>query len=373
MKILFTGGGTGGHVFPIIAIARELRRIYPQDIKFFYIGPRDDFASIVLSQEGIKIKTIWAGKVRRYLTIPSLIQNFIDIFFKIPVGIIQSFFYIFFLAPDLIFSKGGFGSFPPAIAGWLLQTPLFLHESDATPGASNRFLYRFAKKLFVSFPNTEYFSLSKMIVVGNPIRKEMLEESKKEAEDFFKITKEKSIILILGGSQGSQKINDEILKVLSNLLKEFELIHQTGAKNFKEIVEESKVVISQDLEKYYHPFPFFQEQELKKAYQLADLIVSRAGSGSIFEIAALGKPSILVPLPGAAQNHQVKNAYSYALKGACQVLEEDNFTSNFFLEKLKTLFSNPSELDKMKLAALDFAKPSAATDIAKNIIDYLFS
>jgi len=363
MKILFTGGGSGGHIFPIIAVARELRKVYPQDIRFFYIGPRDDFASVLLSQEGIEVKAIWAGKVRRYLTVVSLIQNLFDVFIKIPIGILQSF----------IFSKGGFGSLPPIIAGWLLQTPIFLHESDVAPGAANRFLSRLAKKVLVSFPNTEYFSLSKMILVGNPIRREMLDESEAVAQDFFKITNKKPIILILGGSQGAQRINDEILEVLSELLQEFELIHQTGVKNFKQIEAEAKVVISKDLEKYYHPFPFFREQELKKAYRLADLIVSRAGAGSIFEIAALAKPSILVPLSEAAQNHQIKNAYSYAQNGASQVLEEANFTSHFFLEKLKTLFAHPLELEKMSQAAQEFAKPLAATNIAKDIVSYLFS
>jgi UDP-N-acetylglucosamine--N-acetylmuramyl-(pentapeptide) pyrophosphoryl-undecaprenol N-acetylglucosamine transferase len=373
MKILFTGGGTGGHIFPIIAIARELRKIYLQDIHFFYIGPRDDFSSILLSQEGIEVRTILAGKIRRYLTPVSLIQNLFDIFIKIPIGILQSFFYIFFSAPDLIFCKGGFGSLPPTIAGWLLQTPIFLHESDVAPGAANRFLSRFAEKIFVSFPDTEYFSQAKMILVGNPIRREMLDESETIAQDFFKITNGKPIILILGGSQGAQRINDEILEVLSELLQEFELIHQAGAKNFKQIEAEAKVIISEDLGKYYHPFPFFREQELKKAYRLADLIISRAGAGSIFEIAALGKPSILVPISEAAQNHQIKNAYAYAQNGASQVLEEANFTSHFFLEKLKSLFAHPLELEKMSQKAQEFAKPLAATNIAKYIIDYLFS
>ncbi len=374
MKILFTGGGTGGHIFPIIAVAREIRKVYSsQNLRLFYIGPKDDFASILLSQEGIEVKAVWAGKIRRYVTFSSVIQNFFDVFIKIPVGILQSFIHIFYITPDLIFSKGGFGSVPPVIAGWVLQTPVFLHESDVAPGAANRFLERFALKIFVSFSDTEYFKPSKMILVGNPIRKEILEESKKTSQELFKLTDEKPVILVLGGSQGAQRINDEILEVLSDLLKEFEIIHQTGTNNFKQIEAESKVVISKDLEKYYHPYPFFREEELEKAYRLADLIVSRAGAGSIFEIAAFGKPSILVPLPEAAQNHQFKNAYSYAQTGACHVLEEENFTSHFFLEKLKLLFSHPLELEKMSRAAKEFAKPEAATVMAKYIIQYLIN
>jgi UDP-N-acetylglucosamine--N-acetylmuramyl-(pentapeptide) pyrophosphoryl-undecaprenol N-acetylglucosamine transferase len=372
MKILFTGGGTGGHVLPIIAISREIRRIYPErDLRFFYLGPKDEFGEIFLTHEGIEVKRVLAGKIRRYTDWKSLYQNLVDCLIKIPIGIFQAFFYIFILSPDLIFSKGGFGSIPGVMSSWLLRTPIFLHESDISPGLANRFLSRFALTIFVSFPKTEWFPPSKMILVGNPIRKEILEGSREKAQELFKLTFEKPIILILGGSQGAQRINDKILEILAELLKDFELIHQCGEKNFKEVRAEAKVVITEDLEKYYHPVPFLKEEELKHAYAAADLIVSRAGSGSIFEIAAWGKPSILIPLPEAAQNHQVKNAYAYAESGASIVMEEANFTPRFFLEKLKNLFSHPEELEKMRKAAKEFAKPQAAKIIAGYIIDYL--
>jgi UDP-N-acetylglucosamine--N-acetylmuramyl-(pentapeptide) pyrophosphoryl-undecaprenol N-acetylglucosamine transferase len=374
MKLVFTGGGTGGHIFPIIAVIREMRKIHQgKDVEFFYIGPKDEFSLILLSQEGIKVKTVLSGKIRRYLGIKTLFQNIIDVFIKIPIGFFQAFYYFFFLAPDLIVSKGGFGSVPGVMAGKLLQIPIFLHESDTAPGLANRFLARFSLRIFVSFPKTEYFKPSKMILIGNPIRREMLEESEKEAQEIFKLTKEKPVILILGGSQGAQRVNDRILQVLSDLLQNFEVIHQTGRANFKQVQAEAKVVISKDLEKYYHAFPFFKERGIKKAYRLADLIVSRAGSGSIFEIAAFGKPCILIPLPESAQNHQVKNAYSYARNGACQILEEPNFTAHFFLERLKSLFANPQQLEKMKKAAKQFSKPEAATRMAQYIVKYLYS
>lgn len=373
MKILFTGGGTAGHLMPIVAIVREIRKIYPlKDIQFFYIGPKDDFSAVLFSEEGIKVKTVLSGKIRRYWGWKSFFQNLIDLF-KIPLGILQAFFYLFFLAPDLIFSKGGFGSIPVTIAGWLLRIPIFLHESDVSPGLANRFLSRFAREIFVSFPahKTEYFSPRKMISVGNPIRREILEGKKEEAISFFKLTLEKPVILILGGSQGAQRINDKILEILPEFLKYFELIHQTGEKNFQQVKAEAKVMITPDLEKYYHPFPFLKEEELKQAYAVSDLIVSRAGSGSIFEIAALGKPSILIPLPEAAQNHQIKNAYSYAQSGAAIVIEEANFTSHFFLERLKYLFSHPSELEKMKIKAKEFSQPEAAKIIASYLLESL--
>jgi len=166
MKILFTGGGTGGHVVPIIAITREIRRIYQKkDLQLFYLGPKDDFGRVLLSQEGIKIRTILAGKIRRQTDWKGLLENFVDVCFKIPVGVIQSFFYLFFISPDLIFSKGGFGSIPGAIAGKLLFIPMFLHESDIAPGKANQFLSGFALEIFVSFSRTEFFPLSKMILV----------------------------------------------------------------------------------------------------------------------------------------------------------------------------------------------------------------
>ena len=374
MKILFAGGGTGGHIVPIIATVREIRRIYQgEDIQFFYLGPKDEFGQILLSQEGIKVKAVLTGKIRRYANWKSFFQNLGDILFKIPIGILQAFFYLFFLGPDLIFSKGGFGSIPGVIAGWLLWMPIFLHESDVTPGLANRFISRFAREIFVSFPvqKTGYFSPRKMISVGNPIRREILEGEKEEAKEFFKLSSEKPVILILGGSQGAQRINDKILEILSELLRNFEVIHQCGEKNFKEVKVEAKVMASPDLEKYYHLFPFLKEEELKQAYQAADLIISRAGSGSIFEIAAVSKPSILIPLPEAAQNHQIKNAYCYAENGASIVIGESNFTSHFFLEKLKYLFSHPSELEKMAEKAREFAKPKAAKIIASYLIESL--
>jgi UDP-N-acetylglucosamine--N-acetylmuramyl-(pentapeptide) pyrophosphoryl-undecaprenol N-acetylglucosamine transferase len=374
MKILFTGGGTGGHVIPIIAVVREIRRLYSgEDLQFFYIGPKDEFGSILLSQEEVKVKHVLAGKVRRYIGFQGLFLNLIDVCFKIPIGIIQSFFYLFFLSPDVIFSKGGFGSIPGVIAGKILMTPVFLHESDVTPGLANRFLSKFALEILVSFPvsKTEYFSTKKMVSVGNPIRKEVLVGSKERAIKFFELNSQKPVILVLGGSQGAQRINDKILNTLPQLLDNFEIIHQCGDSNFKQVQAESRVVINKEMEKSYHLFPFLKEPELALAYAAADFVVSRAGSGIIFEIAATGKPSILIPLPEAAQNHQVKNAYTYAEGGASVVMEEENFTSRFFLEKLKYLFERPAELEKMAEAAKEFSRPEAAKAVADRLMNYL--
>ena len=370
MKIVFAGGGTAGHIFPIIAIVREIKRIHPdKNFQFFFIGPKDQFSATLLSQEGIKIKTITAGKMRRYLSL----QNIIDLIFKVPIGTLQAFFHIFVISPDLIFSKGGYGSLPVVLAGWSLLTPVIIHESDVSPGLANKIASKFALEIFTAFPmeKTEYFPSNKMLSVGNPIRRNILEGSDLEAKKIFNLTGEKPVVLILGGSQGAARINDEVLIILGDLLKNYEVIHQTGQNNFDQVKAEADVVLNKRISKYYHPFPFLNDKELAHALDAASLVVSRAGSGSIFEIAAAGKPSILAPLPESAQNHQVKNAYVFAENGAALVMEEVNFTPHFLLERIENLFFNPDKLREMEEKAKDFSKSEAGRVIAEYIVTYL--
>jgi len=377
MKILFTGGGTAGHIFPLVAITREIRRIYPKTtqrlpLEFYYFGPKDDFSLIMLSQEDFIIKTIISGKIRRYFSF----KNFVDILFKIPLGAIQSFFLLLTIRPDIVFSKGGSGSIAVTFSARLLRIPVFLHESDVVPGLSNQTTAKWAKKIFTSFPKTEYFNPEKTTLVGNPIRTEILEGDKETAVEMFNLTLSKPILLIMGGSQGAETINDFVLRILNNLLKDYEIIHVTGTQNINAVKAEAQVVIEKDLDRYYHPIGFLNEEKIKHAFKAADLIISRSGSGSIFEIAAAGKPSILIPLPSAAADHQSKNAYAYAENGASMVIEQENLTPNFFMENIHLLFLQNSpegspKLKEMEQAALAFAKPLAARAIAREILEFL--
>lgn len=372
MKILFTGGGTAGHITPIIAIVREIKLLYPSpDLKMAYLGPRDPFVAGLLSQEGISVHSILAGKIRRYKTFGAILQNIFDIFIKTPIGIIQSFLYLFIWAPDVVVSKGGYGSFPVVISAKILQIPIFLHESDVSPGLANRIIGRLALEIFVSFPRTEYFDVQKIIITGNPIRREILQGSAKEGQRLFNLSGQRPVILVLGGSQGSQRINDAILLSLPQLLQEFEVVHQAGEKNIETVKNEAQTVIPPGLERFYHPVAFFREQELKHIYQACDLVISRAGANTIFEIAAVGKPSILVPLPESAQNHQYKNAYAYAAHGAAIVMEEANFLPRFLVKRLKYLFANTEQLETMSRKAKEFSCPKAGQIIAEYILGYL--
>jgi UDP-N-acetylglucosamine--N-acetylmuramyl-(pentapeptide) pyrophosphoryl-undecaprenol N-acetylglucosamine transferase len=368
MRILFTGGGTGGHVFPLVAVIREVRKFYPEkNLELFYIGPNDDeLGSILIGQEDVQVKKISSGKIRRYFSF----RNVIDVLFKIPWGFVQSLFYFIKIKPKLVFSKGGSGSVPVVFCAKLFRIPIFIHESDVFPGMSNRIASKWAKRIFIAFPKTEYFDLSKTIVVGNPIRSEILDGSKEKAKEIFDLAFDKPLFLFLGGSQGAEFINDFVLRILNNLLEKFEVIHVCGDNNLNEVRAESQVVINKDLEKYYHLYPFLDEEKLKHAYRAAKFAISRAGAGSIFELAAVGLPSALVPLPGSAGEHQAKNAYAYSDAGACIVLEQQNLTPSFFMEEIDHLFSEPGKLENMKEEAIRFSKPEAAKVVARNILEY---
>ncbi len=373
IKILFTGGGTGGHLFPLISVIREVKKTLPEgSFELYYIGPKESLAQKYMEKEGVKVKYILTGKLRRYLGFSAIVQNFIDLFFKVPVGILQSFLYMFFVSPDLIFSKGSHGSLPTVIGGYILQIPIFLHESDIIPGATNKFLQRFALEVFVSFRNTQGVDPKKMVTVGNPIREEVIGGSVEKGREIFSLSGEKPVLLILGGSQGSERINDLVLSTLEDMLKYFEVIHQCGEKNMKRVSAEANAVIfNENSKKYYHVYPFFTEEQIREAYAVADLVVSRAGAGSIFEISANKKPSVLLPLPEAAQDHQTKNAYSYSSLGASVVMEEENLTPHFFLERLKQLFSPKEQLKIMSSRAEEFSTPKSARIIASYIKEYL--
>jgi len=382
MKILFTGGGTGGHIFPIVAIIREIKIIYSskkepkEPMELYFVGPESDIGLELLKDEGVIVKTILAGKIRRYFSPTSILRNIIDIIFKIPIGFVQSFLYLRRIQPNIVFSKGGYGALPINWVAEKFKIPIFLHESDIVPGRITKFSSQAAKKIFTSFEQTETNGLpiEKIYCTGNPIRKEILNGSIEGAKRIFNLTNEKPIILIWGGSQGAERINDLILGMLPDLVKNFEIIHQCGKKQINEMRATAQIIIKEEkLFKYYHAVGFFGEEELKHALGACHLIVSRAGSGAIFEIAAVGKPSILLPLPEASQDHQAKNANTYAATGAAVVMESKNPTPALLYSKIMAIFSNPENLREMSQSALDFAKPNAAKIIAEKLIPQIIS
>lgn len=324
MKILLTGGGTGGHLIPFLSIVEELKKrkeIFSvkttdsENLEFMFIGPAGDFNQII-SNVGISVKTIKAGKLRRYLSL----ENLIDIF-KIPIGIFQSFHFILKFKPDLVFSKGGFASVPPVFASWVLRVPIVTHESDIVPGLATKIISSFATKILISFSETrKYFKNNKVVLTGNPIRSDISNGSFENGLSFFKLSSHLPIILILGGSQGAQKVNEMILEIVPRLSQECQIIHQCGDKNYGEIKNKKKKLNLQYPERY-QIYPFLKE-EIKDAYVLAEVIVSRAGANSLAEIIVLKKPNILIPLSTAANNHQFKNAEFLVKKKSSLLIDE---------------------------------------------------
>lgn len=370
MKILFAGGGTGGHIFPIIAISRELKKIN-SSINLCFIGPKDKISPKILEKEGIKVKRIFCGKIRRYLEFSSVFLNIIDVLFRVPLGIIQAFVYIFFTAPDLILSKGGYGAVPTIIAGKILRVPIIFHESDIAPGLVTRKFSKYALEIFTSFQETEVLPKNKIISVGNPVRKDLFVPLYSSEVDAIKLKREKPILLILGGSQGSEKINDLIFEIINDLLLTFEIIHQCGVNNYKNILTESDFLVSKGFKESYHLFPFLTEKELRFSYQVSEIIISRAGSGGIFEIASARKPSIIIPITNSAQNHQIKNAQAYSNSGSAIVIEENNLTPRFFLHKIMALMKSTAVKKNMSNQAGRFSKPNSAKIMAEYIIAFL--
>jgi len=382
IRILLTGGGSGGHTFPIIAVYRQLKQIEKGQhlpLELMYLGPKD-FTNEFIIKEGLMVKNILSGKLRRSFNPKDWLLNIKDLF-KLLIGFFQALFELWRFMPDIIFSKGGYGSVPVMLAALIYAVPTTLHESDSIPGLSNTIFGKLAKKVFVAFKRTtKWFPAQRTIVVGNPIREDLLKDmNSQQAKNILGLS-EKPTLVVLGGSQGAKTLNDLLLDVLPKLLEKVEIIHQTGVNNFQEVKQETKIIANEiledkDLIKYYHPVPFFYEdatdpyQSLKIILWAADLIVSRAGSGAIFEIAALGKPAILIPLAWASRDHQTQNAYEFNEAGGGLVLESANLTPNIFSQVILDLISDPERLKIMGEKSLTFSKPDAALIIAQEIIN----
>ncbi|HPW34375.1 MAG TPA: UDP-N-acetylglucosamine--N-acetylmuramyl-(pentapeptide) pyrophosphoryl-undecaprenol N-acetylglucosamine transferase [Candidatus Paceibacterota bacterium] len=375
IRIAFTGGGTGGHVYPLLTVADSIKKqldASKKDYLFYYFGSPDSFGTEFLSRK-IKIVNIVSFKFRRYFSV----ENIID-FFKFPIAFIQAFVKMFFVMPDIVFSKGGTGAIAVVLAAAFYRIPIFIHESDSIPGLSSKISFPFAKRVAVSFSKTlEYFSGSKVALVGNPIRSFLLEPendlTQEKAKKIFGFDPGLPLILVLGGSQGSTRINEFMLDNVKDFISKYQVLHQVGLDNFSSFKNELAVAtqrfIPQERTKY-RIVDFFRK-EMKDAMIAADVIVSRSGSGAIFEIASFKKPSILIPLPESANNHQFYNAYEFAKKGSCIVIEEDNLQPTIFFNQLDNLIKDPQKYSAMAGNAGLFSKPQAADMIAGEIISLI--
>jgi UDP-N-acetylglucosamine--N-acetylmuramyl-(pentapeptide) pyrophosphoryl-undecaprenol N-acetylglucosamine transferase len=367
MKIVLTGGGTGGHFYPIIAVAEAIRK-YTKEHKIiepelYFLAPTP-YNEQLLFDNLIQYREISAGKMRRYFSI----KNIID-FIKFPYSIIKSLWTMFWIYPDVVFSKGGYGSFPVVIAAKVLGIPVIIHESDSTPGKANLWASKIAEKIAISYPEAaNYFPKEKVAWTGNPVRKAIEMAAPEGAKEFLNLKPGLPVILVLGGSQGAEIINDIILESLPKLADKYQIIHQTGKEKFESVKNTSKVVLldSPDLENY-KPFAYLDDLGMRMSAGAADIVISRAGS-ALFEIANWKKPSIIIPITNTNGDHQRKNAYTYARTGAATVIEESNLSDDILVSEIQRILENEDVKKDMVAGTEKFAKPDAAETIAAEIM-----
>lgn len=367
MRIVLTGGGSGGHLMPLVAVTHKIKEKLGKDAEFLYIGSGAKMEKEIIGAEGIPMKSVMAGKMRRYFSL----QNILDAF-KLPIGILQSLWMLLVYMPDVVFSKGGYVAVPVVLAAWIYRIPVMIHESDSIPGVANKFLGGYAARIAVAYPSArEYFPEDRTAVVGNPIRESLSQGDAAMLRRELGFTDVRKTILVLGGSQGAQSINYAIMRALPDLLKRYQVIHQTGEVGYAEVVSAAAnlgIKVGKSREGYYAA-AFLQENLLADAYAGSDLVISRAGANSIAEIAANGKPSILVPLDNAANDHQRINAYKLAEIQAAVVLEQGNLGPHILMEKIHNILDQPNLQKTLSEQIRTFHHPLAADILANGVIE----
>lgn len=376
MKILLTGGGTGGHFYPLIAVAEAIQD-KARERKFLdptlYFMSNTPYNAGLLFDHDILYRSASAGKLRREGSISSYILNFFDLF-KVLWGSFKALISVFFMYPDVVFGKGGYASFPALLAARILRIPVVIHESDSKPGKVSWWAGNFAEVVAVSYPQAaEYFpkakAAGKVVWTGNPIRKEIVTPITNGAFEFLGLNPDIPTILVICGSQGAQAINDAILQALPELLKDFQIIHTTGKTNFEITKGQAEVILGDNpLKTRYKPFDYLNALSLRMAAGASSLVISRAGS-TIFEIAAWKIPAILIPIPERVSHDQHVNAYTYARAGGAVVIEQDNLTPDILVSQCNLIRENEAKQRSMKEAAAQFARLDAADKIADVILD----
>ncbi|CAM4128989.1 UDP-diphospho-muramoylpentapeptide beta-N- acetylglucosaminyltransferase [Bacillus manliponensis] len=326
-KIVFTGGGSAGHVTPNVALMPHLQK---EGWDISYIGSHRGIEKTIIEKEGIPYYGIASGKLRRYFDL----QNIKDPFLVMK-GVMDAYIRIRKIKPDVIFSKGGFVSVPVVIGGWLNRVPILLHESDMTPGLANKISLKFASKIFVTFEEAKrHLPAEKTIYTGSPVREDVLQGKREHGLKWLQFHDRKPVITMMGGSLGAKKINETLRKALPQLLTHYQIVHLCGKDNIDESLQETKG---------YAQFEYVHE-ELPHILAATDFVISRAGSNAIFEFLTLQKPMILIPLPKASsRGDQILNAQSFEQQGYATVLYEEALTEETIVSCIDELCRNKEQ------------------------------
>lgn len=328
-RIVFTGGGSAGHVTPNLAL---IERLAQENWQIIYIGSRQGIEKTIIKSLAILYYGIYSGKLRRYFSWLNLIEPI-----KVLLGFWQAFFLLRQLKPQILFSKGGFVAFPVVVAAWANRIPVVAHESDLTPGLANRLSFPFVSKLCLSFSVTQqYFTKKdKLVFTGTPIRSQLLRGEKIKGLDFCGFNRTLPCVLVMGGSQGSNLINETLRQALPILCEDFVVIHLCGRGKLAPNLN--------NFSNYYQVE--YADLELPDLLAAADLIISRAGANSLHEILVLKKPHILIPLSlTASRGDQLLNAQYYAHKGVSTVLDEQLLTKKKFCSAIHTVYADRARI-----------------------------
>ena len=368
-----SGGGTAGHISPVLAVLEELKKL-DRELEVLYIGSDGPLEEKVLKAAGVEYLAISAGKFRRYnrrwfeaaFDVKTNWQNTQD-FMRFNRGILQARKAIKSFKPEVVFVKGGYVGLPVGLVASNQKLPLIIHESDIVFGLTNRYLSKRAQKVAVGWPVELYKDMdrSNMVFTGSPLRRNAIVGNKKAALSQFRISEEKPIIFIIGGSRGAQSINYLVFENLAQLLSKYTIIHVTGEND----IERARFVLSRQekkLHKYYRPYSFLHN-EMGLGYAAADVVVSRAGANSLSEIAAWSKPAVVIPLGSSANNHQAQNAQALSRMGAIRILHQHEMTGFKLMSEIDRLMMDTSAREYIGKTIHKFYEPDAAKKLASII------
>jgi len=356
IKILLTGGGTGGSVMPLLVIVEEIG-----NLEFLWLGTKKGPERQMVEKEGIKFKAIANGKLRRYFSL----RNFIDPVF-IFFGFVQAFFIILKWKPSLVISAGSFVGVPVVWSAWLLRVPILIHQQDARPGLANKLMAPFARVITVTFEKSLADYGKKAVWTGNPIRYNLKIKNKKQnIKNYYNIKTDLPVVLVIGGGTGALAINQLVEQSLGELIKICQIIHITGKNKNRSNLVSSKET---KLLRFYHTFEFLNAEEMANAYAIADMVVSRAGMGVLTELSYLAKPAILIPIP---DSHQEDNVKIFKGQNAAIVLDQKQLTAEKLVDKIRKLINNKELQKELSKNIRQVIKRGANEEIVKIIVNIL--
>lgn len=373
-RILLTGGSTAGHVTSCVAVVDELRRLASPEL--LYVGSHTEVERPLVDAAEIEFRSVQTGKLRAYASR----ENVVDLL-RLPIGIAQALWIVARFRPHVVLSTGGFAAVPPAIAAWLLRVPVVTHDQTATIGLANQIIARFARVIAVSderaIPELPHRARTRAVVTGNPIRSAVLDgDAARAARAFgFEPDDPTPVAYITGGSLGARSINRAVEQALEAILARWRVIHQTGTQEHDGVSEPDRLAARAELlppalRTRYRSVPFLPPADLADVYALAALVVGRAGAGTTSELAALGKPSVLIPLAPTRRDEQRKNAQRLADHGATRVIDPDDLTPDRLRDTLLDLATDPTKLTSMAGRSSTLAHPEAPNALARLVIEH---